>query len=88
MIPAGMSGVWLPKVRSIHGLTKGGVLQESPVRVSKCPQAAILRCTSAAHPALLLSAQGLDVHVWRLGSALDRQHQVGDFAVSGTSQVQ
>ena len=52
------------------------LLQESPVRVSRCPQTAILRCASAAQPALLLSAQGLDVHVWQLGAALDRQHQV------------
>ncbi len=46
------------------------------MRVSRCPQAAILRCAGAAQPALLLSAQGLDVHVWQLGAALDRQHQV------------
>ena len=46
------------------------------MRVSKCPQAAIVRCAARAEPAMLLSAQGLDVHVWQLGSALDRQHQV------------
>ena len=46
------------------------------MRVSKCPQAAIVRCAARAEPAVLLSAQGLDVHLWQLGSALDRQHQV------------
>ena len=46
------------------------------MRVSRCPQAAILRCATAAEPALLLSAEGLDIHVWQLGSALDRQNQV------------
>ena len=46
------------------------------MRVSKCPQAAIVRCAARAEPAMLLSAQGLDVHVWQLGSALNRQHQV------------
>ena len=46
------------------------------MRVSKCPQAAIVRCAARAEPAMLLSAQGLDVHMWQLGSALDRQHQV------------
>ena len=40
------------------------------MRVSRCPQAAILRCACAAQPALLLSAQGLDVHVWRAGRCL------------------
>ncbi|CAL5222772.1 g5185 [Coccomyxa viridis] len=54
--------------------------QESPVRVSRCPQAAILRCAGAAQPALLLSAQGLDVHVWQLGAALDRQHQAASLS--------
>jgi hypothetical protein len=44
--------------------------------VSRCPQAAILRCATATEPALLLSAEGLDIHVWQLGSALDRQNQV------------
>lgn len=46
------------------------------MRVSKCPQAAIVRCAARAEPAVLLSAQGLNVHLWQLGSALDRQHQV------------
>lgn len=46
------------------------------MRVSRCPQAAILRCATAAEPARLLSAEGLDIHVWQLGSALDRQNQV------------
>lgn len=46
------------------------------MRVSRCPQPAILRCATAAEPVLLLSAEGLDIHVWQLGSALDRQNQV------------
>ena len=58
------------------------------MRVSRCPQAAILRCASAAAPALLLSAQGLDVHVWRLGAALDRQHQVRPRAHLSTGKTE
>lgn len=60
----------------MHILSTLCPLQEHPVRVSKCPQTSMIRCTARVEPGMLLSAQGLDVHVWQLGSALDRQYQV------------
>lgn len=47
------------------------------MRVCKCPQLPILaHASGSGGPASLLSAQGTQMDVWRLGVANDRQQQV------------
>ncbi|CAL8461915.1 g1446 [Coccomyxa elongata] len=55
--------------------------QEHPVRVCKCPQPPLLAHASGGSPPHLLSAQGTQVDLWRLGVAHDRQQHAA--SVSG-----
>lgn len=46
------------------------------MRVCKCPQPPLLAHASGGSPPHLLSAQGTQIDLWRLGVAHDRQQHV------------